>query len=149
MVTVAGCRSQMGTPAKGEPVADALVLAGLDGRAFDPDTLKTPGKKSLVTFWSTTCGTCLDELPELQRVSDRHPDCQVATVVVKGSPEHAADLRDRLGIRVPILLDSHSDLRHMLGIRATPTTYALDETGAATRFVVGGYGYERLRRLCE
>lgn len=58
----------------------ALELAGLplftattlDGRAIDVAALA--GKVTVVDFWATWCAPCLDELPSLRRIAERHGD---------------------------------------------------------------------------
>jgi len=140
-----GCQ-KLGTPASGQEIAPALALPTADGGVFDPAALA--GKPALVMFWSTTCGTCLDELPEIQKVADQG-DCEVVTVVVKGAADQAEVVAQQLGVRVPVLIDEGRQFRSTLGLEGTPTTYALDAQGRATRYVVGGYGYERLSRLCD
>ena len=136
----------MGEPAGGQDIAGSLRLADVKGEAYDPSALA--GNKALVMFWSTSCATCLDELPEIQKVADAG-GCEVVTVVVKGAPDQAEEIARQLGVRVPVLMDSDRRLRRMLEINATPTTFSLGPDGRARRFVRGGYGHQRLARLCD
>ena len=42
----------------------------LDGRTLDREAFK--GKVAIVDFWATWCGPCLEEMPSLRRIAERH-----------------------------------------------------------------------------
>jgi peroxiredoxin len=62
----AGCGDAVGVREGAR--APAFALPAEDGSVVRSDALQ--GQPVLVTFWSTTCGPCVKEIPELQQIDD-------------------------------------------------------------------------------
>ncbi len=83
-----------------------LRLLDLDGRRV---TLPKDyaGRPLLINVWASWCGPCIDEMPELQRYSDRQGTSGVQVIGL--ALDDAPDVRDflqRVPVRYPIVLDS-------------------------------------------
>jgi thiol-disulfide isomerase/thioredoxin len=82
----------------------------------------------LVHFFATWCEPCRDELPALQRLSDRGKDIPLAVFAISvGEP----DLRVRrffepMPLSFPVLLDRDKGVAKTWQVATLPTTYLLD-----------------------
>ncbi len=100
----------LGNQGGGEGIEDALVLetspaAGLTGLDVGPQVGKLApdfeisdfdgdrhrlsdfrGKTVYVSFWASWCGPCRRELPDIQKLQERHPDDLVVIAVNRAEP---------------------------------------------------------------
>jgi peroxiredoxin len=60
--------------------APAFSGQGLDGKIYDLEQLQ--GKVVVLTFWTTRCEICHNEIPNLNRVADRYRDKDVVFLAV-------------------------------------------------------------------
>jgi peroxiredoxin len=63
------------TKNKVKPLAENFTATSLDGRTFDLNDFR--GKVVLLTFWSTKCPICHNEIPKLNRLAQNHKDNDV------------------------------------------------------------------------
>jgi len=61
-----------GQQSKAKPLAENFTATGLDGKSFDLAELK--GKVVVLTFWSTKCPICHEEIPKLNRLAETYKD---------------------------------------------------------------------------
>ncbi len=84
------------------------------------------GKKTLIVFWSPTCGYCQQMLADLQNweaeKSAGEPDLLLLSS--GGTPANRG-----LNLRSPIILDDENKLAHELGMNGTPTAILISEHG--------------------
>ena len=84
------------------------------------------GKKTLVTFWSTTCPHCLTMIRDLQEW-DRAKSADEPNLIVfsDGDNEEHRDI----GLKSPILLDKGYLTAATLGMHGTPSAILINENG--------------------
>ena len=86
---------------------------------------------TLVTFFSTDCGACTDEIPHVVAWLERHryPRAQ-ALAVVTGDPDQAGPFLDALRERVALVVEPvHGALSTAFATTAFPACYLVDATG--------------------
>lgn len=84
------------------------------------------GKKTLVTFWSTTCPHCINMVRELQEW-DREKSADEPNLVVFS--EGDAETHKEIGLKSPILLDEGYKTAEKFGMFGTPSAVLVNENG--------------------
>ena len=118
-----------------------FALPAQDGTVVRSDSLD--GQVVLVSFWSTTCGPCVREIPELQQIDDGRRVKVVSIAVDPGGWAAVRPFVERHNIRYRVLLGDEEVFQRFDGY-ALPYSLLLDETqrvvkvyrGAVTRAVV-------------
>jgi len=64
-----------GQQSKAKPLAEIFSAISLDGKLFDLARLK--GKVVVLTFWSTKCPICHNEIPKLNQLVKNYKDKEV------------------------------------------------------------------------
>lgn len=118
--------------------APAFSLKDLSGRKIDLSSLR--GRIVVLNFWSTTCPSCVAELPSLNRL---HHDLAGKGLVVLGialdpSDKPVRELARRLGIAYPLLMDSSQEVYFdAYGLFGQPVSVLIDRTGTVRERIVG------------
>lgn len=118
------------TLSPGEP-APEFSLPDIDGNRVSLSRFR--GKTVLIAFWSTWCSRCEEELSFLRdRFGDRD---DVAVLLVNQDSEKTvsmnriSEIRKKLGLRFPIIVDSGLVLWDRFGINALPTSLVIGKNG--------------------
>ena len=107
------------------PVVPEFALSSLDGGMWDDDGLQ--GEITVLNFFATWCGPCVQEMPELVRFYDSHRGT-VRLLGVSAGYDDVKEVRDfagKHGARWPILLGGEV-LLGRFGTAGLPTTVILD-----------------------
>ncbi len=114
----------------------------LDGETFTQEDI---AKKdvTLLNFWTTYCGPCIEEMPEIAEFAKGLPDhVQVVTVCLDaGSGEaQAKEILENAGFEGVTLVSGDGGLAEVVGgILYTPTTLVVDRDGNVTGdAIIGG-----------
>lgn len=122
--------------------APAFALERLDGKQITNDSLR--GKIVVIKFWFTTCGPCIGELPEFEKlVEDYARDREVEIVTIHNAGEKdevAAWMRDNKH-SFPVLLDGGYCAQ--AGVTTFPTFWILDREGRIAYDLKGAAGHLR------
>jgi len=114
----------------GEP-APSLVTTSLSGEKVSLESLR--GRPVLLNVWATWCAPCLEEIPELVKLHDRHGPEGLAVVGVNVDVGSAVDdVRSfvaKQGIPFAIWLDPEERVSRAFGVRGVPATLVLDREG--------------------
>lgn len=114
-------------PAVGYP-APEFRLKTLSGENFALSELR--GKPVVLNFWATWCGPCRNELPALQKASERYADEVAIIGVDQAEPaETVQQYVDELGLTFMIPLDHNHDAANAYEVTLMPTTYFIDAEG--------------------
>ena len=108
---------------KGELVP-ALRLRDLKGETVEIKSFQ--GRKTMVLFWSTTCGFCDQMLDDLKSLESNPPKGAPELLIISsGSPE----ANRAQGFRSQVLLDQNFGAGSVLGSAGTPSAVLIDEQG--------------------
>ncbi len=118
--------------------APAFELETLDGGKLALDSLH--GKRVLVAFWATWCGSCRKELPELDRARRAiRGDGFVVLAVNVGEPrKKVADHIATNGYGFRVLLDPDWRAAERFGVIALPESFLIDGRGIVRERIIGG-----------
>lgn len=113
----------------------------LDGQDID-QTIFFGKKLTMINAWTTWCGACVEEMPDLEQLSKEleHMDAQIISIVCDtydagdGGNEELLELarriKERTGITFPTLIPDKNLKEGLLqGILGYPTTWFVDEEG--------------------
>ncbi len=131
-------------PKPGGPLPD-LVLTGLDGVAGS--LAQYGGKTVILNFWATWCAPCREELPSLQRLSDRLDPAAFAVIGI--SVDDDADfvrefLRDS-GVSYTNYLDVRGRVAaKRLAVKSYPQTLVIGPGGRLLRRIVGSRAWDEM-----
>ena len=122
-------------PARGRPVPD-FVLVALDGAPWSLSQLR--GSVVLLNFWASWCEPCQRELPQLQRLHERHSaDGLVVLGVSDEDLGRARQYLDELGIGYPSLRDVDGSVMQGYRINAIPTSLIIGRDGQLVKRMEG------------
>jgi peroxiredoxin len=106
---------------------DELTLVDMDGNIHTLETLK--GKIIVLDFWFVNCGSCIQEMPELNKLREKYGTEDVAWF---GITFDKKDKVEKFSQRTKFDYTIIPDSRHLVdrfGIRFFPTTLIIDTSG--------------------
>jgi peroxiredoxin len=93
--------------------------------------LEQRGQVVMLNFWASWCAPCRREMPHLDRIYRKYrPSGFVLLGVnVDEDPRNAEEVRDRLALHFPVLLDGARRVSREYGLAAMPSTVLIDRDG--------------------
>ena len=111
------------------------------------------GKVVLVNFWSTSCVTCVEEMPKIVETYKKYRDRGFETVAVAMSydpPNYVLAYAVSNKLPFKVALDPVGNVARSFGdVDATPTTFVLDKRGRVVARYVGEPDFGKLDELLE
>jgi len=150
-------------------IMSAFWLVRLNHSRFSPDTKFTTitgetftlkalqSKPVLITFWATSCGICLKEIPDLVELYQQfHPQGLeiIAIAMAYDPPNRVVALTRERNLPYPVVLDLASEYVKAFGpIWGTPTSILIDKKGAISNRKIGTFELtdmqSRIQQLLE
>ena len=128
-------------------VAPKISLDIIDGRKIELQALQ--GKPLLVTFWATTCATCVKEIPHLVELYNDigKEELEIIAIAMPYDPPNlVVELSERENLPYPVALDINGDAAKAFGdIQVTPTNFLIDAEGNVVQKTSGEINIEELR----
>ena len=88
------------------------------------------GKWVLVNFWAPWCPPCLQEMPDLDALQQRHRDLQVIGVAVMyGSRKEVMAMVSKLSISYPVVFGNEDTAGDFGGLNGLPTSFLYSPSG--------------------
>lgn len=119
---------------EGKSVLKKFTATTLNGEDFTQDNLS--GKDiTIINFWSTTCGPCIAEMPDLAEYQKNLPEnIQLITVCLDGeynnNIENAKSIMEISDFDGTTLINGEGDYQTLCSqIQYTPTTIFVDSKG--------------------
>jgi peroxiredoxin len=144
------CYQFLPTPGPG-PVTTApnVVFTAMDGNEIALDSLR--GKPVIISFWSTSCQVCIEEMPALFALYERfHPQGLeiIGITMPYDPPDHVLNMINRRGIPYPVVLDLMGKYAAAFGqVAVTPTTFVIAPDGKVVAYHFGKIHPEELQTL--
>ena len=127
--------------------APPLVGQTLDGRTLTLEQFR--GKPVLVTFWATTCPSCVEEMPHLiDLYREMNPKGLeiIGVAMAYDPPEQVRAMAKQLQIPYPIVLDSQERIaREFDNVQLTPTSVLVSPEGRIVQYRLGLLDMPELR----
>ena len=140
-------------PAEGIEVGNTcpditLTLVGEDEESFTLS--ENRGKITVLNFWYTTCGPCVEELPHFNDLANEYP-ASVSVLAIHldqawvDLPAYISDVHPEWGTgEMLIAWDTDHVTETLFGVQACPVTVIVDEDGVITFLRVGSLDAETL-----
>ena len=132
---------------EGPGKAPDISLNFINGQKIDINSLQ--GKPVLVTFWATTCSTCIKEIPQLIELYNQYSKDGFEIISIAMSydpPNKVVELSERRNIPYPIALDIDGSAARSFGnIEITPTSFLIGPQGDIVLQKTGEINVEDLR----
>lgn len=127
--------------------APPLLAKTLDGRTLTLEQFR--GKPVLITFWATTCPSCIQEIPHLIELYQEFKarGLEIIGVAMSYDPEQQVRaLVEKRQIPYPIVLDTTGSIaRTFNNVQLTPTTLLISPEGGIMEYRLGMLDLAKLR----
>ena len=128
--------------------APDIGLMTLDGKELQLASLHD--RPVLVTFWATTCNSCVSEIPHLIGLYDELAPQGLEIIGIAmdyDPPNRVLALRKARNIPYPVALDIQADAARAFGnVRLTPTSFLIGPDGRITYQHTGEMNIAALRK---
>ncbi len=106
-----------------------LEMTLLDGETVSFEEYH--GKKVLLNFWASWCGSCVGEMPAFQKLAEEYPQELVILAVNCGEDQDTVQkFIEGKGYTFPVALDTDGAVQAAFGgISSIPVTVIIDEEG--------------------
>jgi thiol-disulfide isomerase/thioredoxin len=130
-------------PALGDRIP-AFDTELLDGRTLAARTLAN--RPVLVVVWASWCPTCRKELPELQKLYDKHKAAgfEILALSIDAGPIEAEDYWQEHRYTFPVAMRAPRHVEIFGGQRTPPRLFLIGRDGRLAFRHVGAIGYDKL-----
>jgi len=98
------------------------------------------GSVVFVNFWATWCGSCVEELPYVERLFRSLSDnssFRMVTILYKDDGQRALGYMKENGYTFPVFLSPDESAAKIFGITGVPETFIIDKKGILRDKVLG------------
>jgi len=123
-----------------------MDLTTIKGNSVSTKT--TDKRVTLVSFWATSCKSCVKEMPELIKTYEEYSDKGFEVLAISMQYDPPAQLvayTEQKGLPFPVIHDSYGDIASKFGeVNATPTAYLYNKAGKRINKTVGILDFKAL-----
>jgi thiol-disulfide isomerase/thioredoxin len=116
-------------PYRGSVQPTPFSLTAVTGERFDVDDFT--GQVTLVNFWASWCGPCVEEIPSLNRLKEKMRDesFRLISINYAESPQQIRAFMKKVDVAFPVLLDKDGALAGQWKVVAFPSTFVIGPDG--------------------
>lgn len=126
------------------------------GNPVKADSVFTKNKVTMVNIWGTTCGPCIQEMPELEKLNKEFAKKGGAIIgVVRDAPlgnnlylQDAIDIVSDTGVTY-LNIRAWDEMESTFSVLGTPTTYFVDSKGNIVGDPVPGANVDKYKETME
>ena len=123
-----------------------IAFKTINGEGFDLHSLK--GHPALITFWSTDCPSCIEEIPDLIELHKTYANSGfkiIAVTMEYTPPNQVIAMAEAKQLPYAIVLDPDAVIAHQFGdIRLTPTSFLINPEGNIEKHILGSFNKDEL-----
>ena len=128
----------------------------LEGNPVNSDAIFAKNKVTMLNIWATTCGPCIQEMPELEKLNKEFAKKGGAIIgVVRDAPlgnnmylQEAKDIIKDTGVTY-LNIRTWDDFESMFSVLGTPTTYFVDNHGNIVGEPILGANIKKCKETME
>ena len=124
----------------------------VDGEDISSDIFKN-SKLTVVNTWGSWCGPCVQEIPELQKLSENMKDKNVKVIGMAqdaGSDFQAVkEILDKNKVTYQNIIPSGTTEEFVMSLQAFPTTFFVDSEGKILYAIQGSKNLEGFTQIIE
>ena len=133
-----GCGPTLPVAPKVDALAPGFTLLTLDGEAVKLDRLR--GQPVLLTFWTTWCWACRQQMPYLQAAfEEKGQEVKFIAINIGESSDTVRQFVEDEGLGFTVALDRNWAVASAYNIRFMPTTFLVDERGVIRHIRLGAF----------
>lgn len=142
----------LSAPLSSQAVASpALTFTTMEGKDIRLSELR--GKIVLINFWATSCGICLEEMPDLIQTYQQYRKRGFEVIAVAMHYDQPGDIGAyvrKQGLPFPVVYDRDGKLaREFEQVNVTPITFIIDRSGRRISKTLGIIDFGKLRAFLE
>lgn len=124
----------------------------VNGEDISSDVFKD-NKLTVVNVWASWCGPCVQEIPELQKLSENMKDKNVKVIGLAqdaGSSFQAVkEVLDKSKVTYQNIIPSGATEDFVMGLQAFPTTFFVDSEGKIVYAIQGSRNLEGFTQIVD
>jgi thiol-disulfide isomerase/thioredoxin len=126
--------------------ADDFQVTDLNGKVHTLAAYR--GKWVLVNFWATWCPPCLEEIPELISLQERHKDMVLIGVAMDyKTKKEILDFADDNLMSYPLVLGDEVTIRQFANVEVLPSTYIYNPQGKLVELYRGSISRKFVEKI--
>jgi thiol-disulfide isomerase/thioredoxin len=111
------------------------------------------GKPLIITFWATSCPSCVKEIPHLIALYEQyHPQGIeiIAIAMTYDPPNRVVNMTQEKKLPYHVVLDIKGDYAKAFGhVWATPTSLLINKNGAVVKRILGPFNVEDIQNRIQ
>lgn len=128
--------------------AAGFTLQDTQGKTHRLEDYK--GRWVLVNFWATWCPPCLEEMPDLIKLSETRKDLAVIGIAMEyQDPQYVKEFADNMFVTYPVVLGTRDIAAQIGKVPGLPTTYIYDPEGKLVARNVGALTRQAVERYID
>ena len=126
--------------------APPFKLADISGKQISLESHK--GKIVFLHFWASWCGTCLSEIPAVERIYKEYEgkDLAVLTILVDDDGRSLSEIKKRTQLNYPVLLDPEGEVADAYQVWGVPETFVIDRNGVILERSASAIRYDEMKQ---